>query len=72
MGVPQQQEKFPIGKRAISFPICSTEKRIFNGIIYCSVETSIQPVVIGLCSDCNNNDHCPWKENQKIFCEHYQ
>lgn len=26
----------------------------------------------GLCTNCENNTHCDWQRENKIFCEHYQ
>jgi hypothetical protein len=26
----------------------------------------------GLCCNCENNTHCDWQRENKVFCEHYQ
>lgn len=28
-------------------------------------------LISGLCSHCDDNLHCDWKRNNKMFCEHY-
>lgn len=72
MGVSINQENLPNRKKNISFLNCSVEKKVFNGIISCGTETVLYPSITGICMNCDNNNHCPWQENQKMFCEHYQ
>lgn len=55
----------------ISFPVCSTEKIVFNGIIYCSSDSLKENSEKTLCFDCGNNSFCTWQDNRKTFCEHY-
>ncbi|NRT12902.1 hypothetical protein [Flavobacterium sp. 14A] len=32
----------------------------------------ISDVNLGLCINCENNNHCMWQRTNKMFCEHYQ
>lgn len=53
-------------------PIIACTENIFNGIKSCGLEILQHQVKIGLCINCERNNYCSWKENKKIYCEHYQ
>lgn len=39
-----------------------------------TITTRITPInipLLGLCSNCDQWRECHWKENHKLFCEHY-
>lgn len=31
-----------------------------------------QEMLKGLCFNCDHRKHCTWKEDRKLFCEHFQ
>jgi hypothetical protein len=31
-----------------------------------------QEMLKGLCFNCDHRKYCTWKENRKLFCEHFQ
>ncbi|HLU80830.1 MAG TPA: hypothetical protein VK010_02045 [Flavobacteriaceae bacterium] len=31
----------------------------------------VEDTPTGLCSNCNRKSICSWKDNNKIYCEHY-
>lgn len=39
-----------------------------------AIRLSLNKVVLstGLCITCDNNAHCLWRQNDKVYCQHFE
>lgn len=70
MGIPKPNEHDMYEK--LIFPTGPGEKTNFNGMVHCVNENAEKKQCDGICCNCQYHTVCVWKEDNKIFCEHYQ
>lgn len=43
-----------------------------QGIVDNTIEELPSEILKGLCFNCENRKNCNWKEDRKLFCEHFE